>query len=145
MAGFDLLTRTMRDDLSKNGFTELRTPAEVDEALGAAGTVLVAVNSTCGCAGGTMRPAVVQALREGPRPDRAVTVFASEDREATARAREYFTGYPPSSPSVALLRDGELVFMLERGDIQPSTADQVAAAIGEALERVAGSDADRTG
>lgn len=135
MSGYDLLARVMRDELTRNGFAELRTPEEVDEALTAPGTVLVAVNSSCGCAGGTMRPAVVEALRRGPMPDRAVTVFASGDTEATARAREYFTGYAPSSPAIALLRDGDVVFMLERHQIKPSApeaiADQVAAALAE--------------
>ena len=143
MAGHDLLAQVMRNELTQNGFAELRTPAEVDQALTAPGTVLVAVNSNCGCAGGTMRPAVVEALRHGPRPDRAVTVFASGDPEATARAREFFTGYAPSSPAIALLRDGELVFMLERSDIKPSTPDAVAARVVSALEEHAGA-AERT-
>ena len=143
MAGHDLLSLVMRSELTRNGFTELRTPEEVDAALTAAGTTLVAVNSSCGCAGGTMRPAVLQALRRGPRPDRAVTVFASGDVEATARAREYFTGYAPSSPAIALLRDGELVFMLERSDIKPSTVDDVSARVTAALEQFAGSAGER--
>ena len=138
MAGHDLIVRTMRDQLSKNGFEELLTPEAVDEALGGAGTVLVAVNSTCGCAGGVMRPGIVEALKRGPKPDRAVTVFASGDREATARAREYFTGYAPSSPSVALLRDGELVFMLERHQIQTKEPGALADEVAAALETWAG-------
>ena len=133
MAGHDLLAQVMRNELTRNGFAELRTPAEVDQAIDAPGTVLVAVNSNCGCAAGVMRPAVVEALRRGPRPDRAVTVFASGDPEATARAREYFTGYEPSSPSIALLRDGELVFMMERHDIKPSTVEQVVDRVSGAL------------
>jgi putative YphP/YqiW family bacilliredoxin len=137
MSGQDLLAAVMRGELTRNGFTELRTPAEVDAALDAPGLTLVAVNSNCGCAGGTMRPAVVHALRRGPQPDRAVTVFASGDPEATARAREYFTGYAPSSPAIALLRDGEVVFMLERSDIKPSTPDVVAARLVSALEEFA--------
>ncbi|HEX6587720.1 MAG TPA: BrxA/BrxB family bacilliredoxin [Longimicrobiales bacterium] len=143
MAGMDLLAQVMRSELTRNGFSELRTPDEVDAALTAPGTVLVAVNSNCGCAGGTMRPAVVEALRRGPAPDRAVTVFASGDAEATARAREYFTGHAPSSPSIALLRDGELVFMLERSDIKPSTPQDVAERIVDALREFAG-DRERT-
>ena len=145
MAGHDLLAQVMRSELTRNGFSELRTPTEVDEALTAPGTVLVAVNSNCGCAGGTMRPAVVEALRHGPRPDRAVTVFASGDVEATARAREFFTGYAPSSPAIALLRDGEVVFMLERSDIKPSTPDAVAARVVAALEEHAGAGERRQG
>ena len=143
MAGHDLLAQVMRSELTRNGFTELRTPDEVDAALAGAGTVLVAVNSNCGCAGGTMRPAVVDALRRGPKPDRAVTVFASGDAEATARAREYFTGYAPSSPAIALLRDGELLFMLERSDIKPSTPQDVSERVVGALREFAG-DGERT-
>ena len=133
MSGYDLLSRVMRDELTRNGFAELRTPDEVDAALDAPGTVLVAVNSNCGCAGGTMRPGVVAALRRGPAPDRAVTVFASGDVEATARAREYFTGYEPSSPAIAILRDGEVVFMLERHQIKPSTPEAIAGQVSDAL------------
>ena len=143
MAAHDLLAAVMRGELTRNGFTELRTPEEVDAALAAPGTTLVAVNSSCGCAGGTMRPAMVEVLRRGPKPDRAVTVFASGDVEATARAREYFTGYPPSSPAIALLRDGELVFMLERHDIKPSTPADVAARVTEVLQRFVGADGER--
>ena len=145
MAGHDLLAAVMRSELTRNGFDELRTPEEVDAALDAPGITLVAVNSNCGCAGGTMRPAVVDALRRGPRPDRAVTVFASGDPEATARVREYFTGYAPSSPAIALLRDGELVFMLERGDIQPSTPDVVSERVVDALREFVGSAGERAG
>ena len=140
MSGHDLMAAVMRGELTRNGFTELRTPAEVDQALDAPGLTLVAVNSNCGCAGGTMRPAVVEALRRGPQPDRAVTVFASGDPEATARAREYFTGYAPSSPAIALLRDGELVFMLERSDIKPTTPDVIAERVVGALEQFAGGE-----
>jgi len=143
MAGHDLLSLVMRSELTRNGFTELRTAAEVDEALTAPGTTLVAVNSNCGCAGGTMRPGIVQALRRGPQPDRAVTVFASGDVEATARAREYFTGYEPSSPAIALMRDGQLVFMLERKDIKPSTPEEVAARVADALEEWSARDGER--
>ena len=144
MAGMDLLARVMRDELTKNGFTELRTPEDVDAALDAPGSVLVAVNSTCGCAAGVMRPAVVEALRRGPQPDRAVTVFASGDAEATARAREYFTGYEPSSPSIALLRDGELVFMLERHEIKPMQVDELVTRLAGALEKLAEPATERT-
>lgn len=144
MAGMDLLARVMRDELTGNGFTELRTPEEVDAALRGSGTVLVAVNSSCGCAAGVMRPAVVEALRRGPRPDRAVTVFASGDVEATARAREYFTGYEPSSPSIALLRDGQLVFMLERHQIKPTSVDALVAQVTQALEEWVSAPTERS-
>lgn len=131
----DLMIRPMREELTRNGFEELRTPEEVDRELKREGTTLVAVNSVCGCASGKMRPAIVHALRNAAAPDRAVTVFAGQDADATARAREYFTGYEPSSPSVALLKDGELVFMLERSDIFPREASSIADDIVEALNR----------
>ena len=109
----------MREELTSVGFRELRTPQEVDEALSASrGTTLVMVNSICGCAAGKARPAVAQAINHAARPDILTTVFAGQDREATERARSYFTGYPPSSPSIALLREGKLVFMMERRDIE---------------------------
>ncbi len=110
----------MREELTNIGFRELQTSEEVDALLGSksTGTTLVVVNSICGCAAGKARPAVAQALNHPARPDILATVFAGQDREATDRARSYFTGYPPSSPSIALLRDGKLVFMLERRDIE---------------------------
>ncbi|WP_048602162.1 BrxA/BrxB family bacilliredoxin [Rubeoparvulum massiliense] len=108
----------MRDELVHAGFQELRTPEEVDQILPQSGTTLVMVNSVCGCAGGLARPAAIQAVQGSPRPDRMTTVFAGQDKEATERAREYFTDYPPSSPSMALLKDGQLVFMLERHQIE---------------------------
>ena len=109
----------MRNELTSIGFQELRTAAEVDAALTKpTGTVLVVVNSICGCAAGRARPAVAMALENKARPDALTTVFAGQDTDATTQARGYFTGYPPSSPSVALLRDGKLVFMLERREIE---------------------------
>lgn len=117
----------MREELTNIGFRELRTPAEVDEALASSrGTTLVVVNSICGCAAGKARPAVAQALNHPARPEVLTTVFAGQDRDATERARTYFTGYPPSSPSIALLRDGKLVFMLERRDIEGRDAFSIA-------------------
>ena len=117
----------MREELTSVGFRELRTPQEVDEALTAAGgTTLVMVNSICGCAAGKARPAVVQAIQHAARPDVLTTVFAGQDVDATERARSYFTGYPASSPSIALLRDGKLVFMLERRDIEGRDAFSIA-------------------
>src|SRR5690554_287426 len=101
----ELLVRPMREELTRAGIEELRTAEEVDSTLPAAGTTLVVVNSVCGCAARNARPAVVLALRGEAKPDRAVTVFAGQDVEATTRAREYFHGYPPSSPSIALLKD----------------------------------------
>src|SRR5208283_5244937 len=109
----------MRQELTSIGFQELRTPAEVDAVLSkTSGTVLVVVNSICGCAAGRARPAVAMALENKARPEVLTTVFAGQDIDATTQARSYFTGYAPSSPSVALLRDGKLVFMLERKEIE---------------------------
>jgi len=109
----------MRAELTNIGFHELRTSEDVDAALTQnAGTTLVVVNSICGCAAGKARPGVAFALNNANRPDNLTTVFAGQDREATERARSYFTGYPPSSPSIALLRDGKLIFMMERRDIE---------------------------
>lgn len=114
-----------RKDITEAGYKELRTPEEVDEALKQKGTTLVMVNSTCGCAGGVARPAAANSIHYDRRPDHLVTVFAGQDREATERAREYFEGYPPSSPSFALLKDGEIVSMLERHDIESYSAMEV--------------------
>jgi putative YphP/YqiW family bacilliredoxin len=116
----------MREELTELGIKELRTAAEVDQALKQQGTVMVVVNSVCGCAAGKARPGIAQALQHGTKPDVVTTVFAGADLEATARAREYFPGYPPSSPSVALLRDGQLVWMLERRQIESQSADGIA-------------------
>lgn len=107
-----------RKEIVDAGYRELRTPEEVDEALQKKGTTLVMVNSVCGCAGGIARPAAAYAIHYDKRPDQLVTVFAGQDKEATAKARSYFTGYPPSSPSFALLKDGKLVAMVERHEIE---------------------------
>jgi putative YphP/YqiW family bacilliredoxin len=136
--GGPAFVQPMRDELTRIGFTELRTPAEVDAVLAAGpdGT-LVVVNSVCGCAAGVARPAVALALSTAERrPRHLVTVFAGQDVEATARAREYFAGYPPSSPCVALMRDGRVVWMLERERIQGRDARDVAADIAAALGRL---------
>lgn len=109
----------MREELTKLGVEELRTPEAVDRALAnQPGTAMVVVNSICGCAAGRMRPAVRADLQHSARPEKVFSVFAGQDREATDRARTYFTGYRPSSPSIALLRDGKLVHILERSDIE---------------------------
>ncbi len=132
----DLMIAPMRRELTDNGVQELRTAEEVDAVLGRGeGTTAVAVNSMCGCAAALMRPAFLRALQEGARPDHVVTVFAGQDLEATARAREYFTGYPPSSPSVALLKDGQLVWMMERSNIEGRSPVAVAAELREAFAR----------
>ena len=117
----------MRQELTRLGVEELRTPEEVDARLkDAPGTTLVVVNSMCGCAARNARPAVAQALQHAAKPDVLTTVFAGQDAEATQRARSYFTGYPPSSPSIALLKDGKLVFMLERHQIEGRSAHDIA-------------------
>ncbi|MBL8115799.1 MAG: BrxA/BrxB family bacilliredoxin [Acidobacteria bacterium] len=130
------MIQPFRDDLTKVGFTELRSASDVDAALGKSeGTALVVVNSVCGCAAGQARPGVAQALaRSAAKPDALLTVFAGQDTDATARARSYMKGYPPSSPSMALFKDGALVFMLERRQIEGRNAAQVAAALEEAFQ-----------
>lgn len=126
----------MRAELTRLGFEELRTAAAVDQALQETrGTVMVVVNSVCGCAAGRARPGVAKALQGPIRPDRLVTVFAGADIEATERARQYFTGYPPSSPSIAILSGGRLVYMLERHQIEIRTADEIAEELTAAFER----------
>ena len=115
----EMMVAPMREDLARVGFKELRTPEDVDQVLSTEKrTTMVIVNSVCGCAAGAMRPAVVLSLSNDNVPEVLTTVFAGQDLEATDRAREYFTGYPPSSPSVALLKDGEIVYMLERHEIE---------------------------
>jgi putative YphP/YqiW family bacilliredoxin len=129
------LVKPMRAELTQIGFQELRTPEDVQKALPEAGTTLVVVNSICGCAARMARPAVRLALDESPaKPDHLTTVFAGQDKEATDRARAFFTGYPPSSPSIALLRDGEIVFMLERWQIEGRPAPDIAADLKAAFE-----------
>jgi putative YphP/YqiW family bacilliredoxin len=124
----DLLVQPMREDLTRIGFRELRSADEVDDLLGhAAGPVLVVVNSVCGCAAGSLRPAVAMSLQGGPTPPVLTTVFAGQDLDATARARDFFTGYPPSSPAVALLKDGDLVYMMERHQIEGRGPEAIAA------------------
>lgn len=114
-----------RGDMREAGYQELTEPEQVDEALSREGTTLVLVNSVCGCAGGVARPAAANAIHYDKRPDHLVTVFAGQDRDATEQARTYFEGYPPSSPSMAFLKDGKIVTMLERHDIEGSTAIEV--------------------
>jgi putative YphP/YqiW family bacilliredoxin len=133
------LVAPMRRELTDIGFVELRTPEEVDRALGGVtGSALVVVNSVCGCSARMARPAVRLALRHSVRPDYLYTVFAGQDVAATARAREYFTGYPPSSPSLALLRDGALVWMMERWQIEGRPPEAIAADIVSAFDRYCG-------
>lgn len=131
----EFLITPMRQELTDVGFTELRTAADVDRAVTAKGTTMVVVNSVCGCAAGKARPGIARAMQHGTRPDQATTVFAGGDVEATDRARSYFTGYPPSSPAVALLRDGKLVYMMERHQIEGNTADGIAQALTAAFDK----------
>lgn len=129
--------QAMREELTRIGFQELRTAEDVHARLPAAkGTALVFVNSVCGCAGGVARPAAALALAkaQGARPDHLFTVFAGQDKEATAAAREYFTGYPPSSPSMAILRDGKMVTMIERHQIEGRDPQSVANHLLQALQ-----------
>jgi bacilliredoxin len=125
----------MREELTTLGIEELRTPAQVDEALSRKGTTLLVVNSICGCAAGRARPALAEAVNHPVRPDHMTTVFAGADLEATARAREYLTGYPPSSPSVAILRDGQLVWMMERRQIESQGMDAIVRDLTNAFEQ----------
>ena len=132
----EIMIRPMRQELTQLGVEELRSPEQVDAALSdAPGTVMVVVNSICGCAAGRARPGIALALQNQVRPDRVVTVFAGADIEATERARSYFAPYPPSSPSIALMKDGHLVFMLERRQIEGKEPPQIAAELKNAFEQ----------
>ena len=142
MAGLNIplydprLVQPMREELTRIGFQELRTPAEVDAALATPqDTTLVIVNSVCGCAARNARPAATLAIQHARRPERLLTVFAGQDADATARARSYFTGYPPSSPQMALFKDGKLVFMLERKNIEGRPAPDIAADLTAAFDQ----------
>jgi putative YphP/YqiW family bacilliredoxin len=124
----------MRDELTRLGVRELRTPAEVDAAAGSSGTVMIVVNSVCGCAAGKARPGIAIALQHAKKPDLVGTVFAGADIDATNRARELFAPYPPSSPAVGLMKDGKLVFMLERRDIETRDTSSIAATLKAAFD-----------
>jgi putative YphP/YqiW family bacilliredoxin len=132
----EMLVRPMREELTRVGVEELRSAGEVDRVLAdGEGTTLLVVNSVCGCAARNARPAVAAALQHASRPGRAVTVFAGQDLEATERARDYLHGYPPSSPSIALLQDGEVVLMLGRHAIEGREAQEIADDLTEAFDR----------
>lgn len=133
------LVQPMREELTRLGIDEMRSTEDVERQLAASsGTTLVVVNSVCGCAARNARPAVALALQHSAVPDRLTTVFAGQDLEATARAREYFTGYRPSSPQIALLKDGDLVFMLERHQIEGRDANAIARDLTDAFDRFCG-------
>ena len=131
----EIMVIPMREELTRAGVGEVRTGAEVDAALAKSGTTMVVVNSICGCAAGKMRPAVRAALQNDVKPDQTITVFAGQDREATDKARSYFTGYPPSSPSIGILRDGELAYMMQRSDIETSDPRTIALKLAQAFNQ----------
>ena len=132
----ELMIRPMREELTRIGVEELRTPEAVQQTLeNSKGTVMVVVNSICGCAAGKARPGIARALQHSVRPDKVGTVFAGADIEATEKARSYFTGYEPSSPSIALLKDGQLVYMMERRQIEGRDASQVASELIQAFDQ----------
>ena len=132
----EMMVAPMREDLVRIGFTEMRTPNEVDALLaGEKRATLVAVNSVCGCSAGMMRPGVYLSLQNAPKPEVLTTVFAGQDTEATQRAREYIVGYPPSSPSVALFKDGELVYMMERHQIEGRQPEDISADLRAAYDQ----------
>jgi putative YphP/YqiW family bacilliredoxin len=130
----EIMLIPMREELVRAGVKEARTAAEVDAALAQPGTTLLVVNSICGCAAGKMRPAVRMALQHTTAPSQSVTVFAGQDAEATQRARDYFAGNPPSSPAIALLRDGQLIYLMQRSAIESSTAPAIAQELTRAFD-----------
>ena len=133
----DFFVAPMRDELSRLGVEELRSAGDVDAAVsGTAGTLMVVVNSVCGCAAGRMRPAVRMALEHSVKPDHIYSVFAGQDKEATERARFYFTGFPPSSPSIGILRDGKLVYMMQRSQIESREAPAIAADLASTFDQL---------
>jgi putative YphP/YqiW family bacilliredoxin len=132
----EILVIPMREELTRMGVQELRTADEVDRAIvNQPGTRMVVVNSICGCAAGRMRPAVRMALENAVRPEKIFAVFAGQDTEATERARTYFTGYPPSSPAIALFRDGKLIHMMQRSDIEHREASDIAAELTKTFDK----------
>jgi len=131
----EFLIAPMREELTRHGVRELRTPEAVDQAVATPGTVMIVVNSVCGCAAGKARPGIAQALQHPVRPDLVASVFAGADIPATERAREYFTGYAPSSPSIGLIRDGAVVFMMERSQIENRSAEMISSELTAAFDR----------
>jgi putative YphP/YqiW family bacilliredoxin len=132
----EIMIRGMREELTRLGVEEWKTPEQVEEGIrNSQGTVMVVVNSVCGCAAGKARPGIALALQHEARPERVATVFAGADIEATEKARSYFTGYRPSSPSIALLKDGQLVYMLERSQIENKFAEQIAEELKRAFDQ----------
>ena len=132
----EIMVIPMREELTRAGIKEVRTAEAVDEALAKPGTTMLVVNSICGCAAGKMRPGVRLALQNKNLPDQAITVFAGQDREATERARSYFEGHPPTSPAVAILRDGKLVYLMQRSAIETATAPMIAQELARAMNEL---------
>jgi putative YphP/YqiW family bacilliredoxin len=138
----EIMVIPMREELTRLGVEELLTPEDVDQALkNRPGTAMVIVNSICGCAAGRMRPAVRMALQNSVKPDKTYSVFAGQEKEATDRARSYFTGHPASSPSIGILREGQLVYLMPRSDIERREAPAIAADLKAAFERLCGKPA----
>lgn len=132
----EIMIKPMREELTRLGVEELRTESDVDRTLqNTEGTVMVVVNSICGCAAGKARPGIALALQHETRPDKVATVFAGADIEATEKARSYFTGYPPSSPSIALLKDGKLVYMMQRFQIEGRGPQEIAQELTQAFDQ----------
>ena len=130
----EMMLTPMREELTRAGIQEARDAAAVDTAVAQSGTTMLVVNSICGCAAGKMRPGVRLAMQHSSKPDHAVTVFAGQDRDATERARSYFAGHPPTSPAIAILRDGQLVYLMQRSAIETSTAPAIAQALTKAFD-----------
>jgi putative YphP/YqiW family bacilliredoxin len=130
----EIMVIPMREELTRAGIRETKTAAEVEQAVAAPGTTMVVVNSICGCAAGKMRPGVRMAMQNANLPDQKITVFAGQDREATDKARSYFAGHPPTSPSIGILRDGKLVYLMQRSAIETSTAPAIASELARAFD-----------
>jgi putative YphP/YqiW family bacilliredoxin len=130
----EIMLIPMREELTRAGIHEARTPEDVDQALARPGTTMLVVNSVCGCAAGKMRPAVRMAMQHAIKPTQAITVFAGQDRDATDKARGYFAGHPPTSPAIAILRDGQLVYLMQRSAIETSTAPAIAEELTRAFD-----------
>ena len=130
----EMMILPMREELTRAGIQEARSTADIDAALAQPGTTLLVVNSICGCAAGKMRPGVRLALQHTTKPDRSITVFAGQDREATEYARSKFEGHPPTSPAIAILREGKLVYLMQRSAIETSTAPAIAQELARAFD-----------
>jgi putative YphP/YqiW family bacilliredoxin len=132
----EIMVIPMREELTRAGIQEARTASEVEQALARPGTTMVVVNSICGCAAGKMRPGVRMALQHTTLPDQKITVFAGQDREATDKVRAHLAGHPPSSPAIAIFRDGKLEFLMQRSVIESSAAPQIAQYLTQAFDQI---------